>query len=72
MKIKTLKLLYSTPAAICALALFAPSIRAADKDTLNETDVNFVKHESAAGDRSRKDGRARSQKSYQTRGQGIR
>lgn len=50
MKIKTLKLFYSTPAAICALALFAPSIRAADKDTLDETDVNFVKHESAAGD----------------------
>ncbi len=50
MKFKSNNLLSSTLLALSAAALiFAPHGFAAEKDTLNATDVKFVKHAAAAG-----------------------
>jgi putative membrane protein len=49
MKHKSINLLSTTTLALCGVLLLAPRGMAAEKDTLNATDVKFVKHEAAAG-----------------------
>lgn len=49
MKPRSNTLLSTTTLALCGMFLLAPHGVAADKDTLNATDVEFVKHEAAAG-----------------------
>ena len=49
MKNKSIALLSTTTLALCGVLLLAPRGMAAEKDTLNATDVKFVKHEAAAG-----------------------
>ena len=49
MKSRSNTVLSTTTLALCGMFLLAPHGVAADKDTLNATDVEFVKHEAAAG-----------------------
>jgi putative membrane protein len=49
MKPRTNTLLSTTTLALCGMFLLTPHGGAAEKDTLNATDVEFVKHEAAAG-----------------------
>lgn len=49
MKTKSITLLSKTTVALFAAVLLVPHGMAAEKDTLNATDVKFVKHEAAAG-----------------------
>jgi putative membrane protein len=49
MKTKTNNLFATATLALCGMLLLVPHGMAADKDTLNATDVKFVKHEAAAG-----------------------
>jgi len=49
MKPRSNTLLSTTTLVLCGMFLLAPHGVAADKDTLNATDVEFVKHEAAAG-----------------------
>lgn len=49
MKKRSIPLLSTTTLAFCGIFLLASYGRAAQKDTLNATDVEFVKHEAAAG-----------------------
>lgn len=49
MKLRTNPLLTTTTLALCGMFLLTPHGVAADKDTLNAADVEFVKHEAAAG-----------------------
>ncbi|MFZ2280040.1 MAG: DUF4142 domain-containing protein [Prosthecobacter sp.] len=49
MKPRTNTLLSTTTLALCGMFLLTPHGVAAEKDTLNTADVEFVKHEAAAG-----------------------
>lgn len=49
MKPRTNTLLSTTTLALCGMFLLTPHGVAAEKDTLNAADVEFVKHEAAAG-----------------------
>lgn len=49
MKPRSNTVLTTMTLALCGMFLLAPHGVAADKDTLNATDVEFVKHEAAAG-----------------------
>jgi putative membrane protein len=49
MKNKSITLLSTTTLALCGVLLFAPNGLTAEKDTLNASDVTFLKHEAAAG-----------------------
>lgn len=49
MKLRTNPLLTTTTLALCGMFLLTPHGVAAEKDTLNAADVEFVKHEAAAG-----------------------
>jgi len=46
---KTIQQFSKSTLAICAALIFGSVAQAAEKDTLNMTDVKFVKHEAAAG-----------------------
>ena len=47
MKTRSIKLVSSTTLALCGILLHAPSAMATEKDTLNATDVSFIKHAAA-------------------------
>lgn len=49
MKIKTNSLFATATLALCGMLLLVSQGMGAEKDTLNATDVKFVKHEAAAG-----------------------
>ncbi len=49
MKKRSIPLQSTTTLALCGMLLLASHGMAAEKDTLNATDVEFAKHEAAAG-----------------------